>query len=91
MSYDEDCNDLLAKEPRQQLKLNYNSGITEEDNLSTTKPYVISKSLVVTAYKLVKANKGAAGVDQQTLGDFDLNLKDNLYKIWSYGQILCMR
>ena len=37
----------------------------------------------MTAYKLVKANKGAAGVDHQTLGDFDLNLKDNLYKIWN--------
>ena len=51
--------------------------------MSTTKPYVISKSLVMTAYKLVKANKGTAGVDQQTLDDFDLNLKDNLYKIWN--------
>ena len=51
--------------------------------MSTTKPYVISKSLVVTAYELVKANKGAAGVDKQTLDDFNLNLKDNLYKIWN--------
>ncbi len=51
--------------------------------MSTTKPYVISKSLVVKAYKLVKANKGAAAVDQQTLDDFDLNLKNNLYKIWN--------
>ena len=37
----------------------------------------------MTAYKLVKANSGAAGVDQQTLDDFNLNLKDNLYKIWN--------
>lgn len=35
------------------------------------------------AYKLVKANKGAAGVDQQSLESFDANLKDNLYKIWN--------
>lgn len=35
------------------------------------------------AYQLVKANKGAAGVDQQSLEDFDKNLKDNLYKIWN--------
>lgn len=53
--------------------------------MSKTKPkqFVISKQLVVAAYKLVKANAGAAGVDQQTLQDFDLNLKDNLYKIWN--------
>nr|WP_207391798.1 group II intron reverse transcriptase/maturase [Neochlamydia sp. AcF84] len=35
------------------------------------------------AYKLVKANAGAAGIDQQTLEDFDRNLKSNLYKIWN--------
>jgi len=35
------------------------------------------------SYKIVKANKGAAGIDQQTLLDFDQNLKDNLYKIWN--------
>jgi RNA-directed DNA polymerase len=38
---------------------------------------------VVNAYKLVKANGGAAGVDQQSLLDFDNNLKDNLYKLWN--------
>jgi len=51
--------------------------------LSKTKPYIISKQLIVEAYKLVKANKGAAGVDQQSLESFDKNLKDNLYKIWN--------
>ena len=51
--------------------------------MSTTKPFVISKSLVMAAYKRVKANKGAAGVDQQSLDQFDLKLKDNLYKIWN--------
>jgi RNA-directed DNA polymerase len=51
--------------------------------LSTTKPFVISKDLVVTAYRLVRANAGSAGVDQQTLKDFDMNLKNNLYKIWN--------
>jgi RNA-directed DNA polymerase len=35
------------------------------------------------AYQYVKANKGAAGVDQQSLETFDMNLKDNLYKIWN--------
>jgi RNA-directed DNA polymerase len=31
----------------------------------------------------VKANKGAPGVDKQTLGDFESDLKNNLYKIWN--------
>jgi RNA-directed DNA polymerase len=51
--------------------------------LKKTKPFTIPKDLVVEAYKLVKANAGAAGVDQQSLTDFDENLKDNLYKIWN--------
>lgn len=51
--------------------------------MSKTKPFTIPKDLVVEAYKLVKANAGAAGVDQQSIADFDNNLKDNLYKIWN--------
>lgn len=51
--------------------------------MSKTKPFIIPKDLVVEAYKLVKANRGAAGVDQQSLSDFDKNLKNNLYKIWN--------
>ena len=43
-----------------------------------TKPFIISKQQVVEAYRLVKANAGAAGVDRQTLEDFDKNWKDNL-------------
>ncbi|MCX7119954.1 MAG: group II intron reverse transcriptase/maturase [Legionellales bacterium] len=48
-----------------------------------TKQFIISKQLVVQAYKLVKANAGSAGVDNQSLKDFEINLKDNLYKIWN--------
>jgi len=51
--------------------------------LKETKQFIISKNLVMQAYKLVKANAGAAGVDRQTLDDFEMNLKDNLYKIWN--------
>jgi RNA-directed DNA polymerase len=39
--------------------------------------------VVLEAYKLVKANKGAAGVDEQSILDFEVNLKDNLYKLWN--------
>jgi len=51
--------------------------------LSKTKPFTIPKDLVVKAYKSVKSNAGSAGVDQQTIAEFDNNLKDNLYKIWN--------
>ena len=48
-----------------------------------TKQFDIPKPLVTQAYKLVKANAGAAGVDQQSLKDFEIHLEDNLYKIWN--------
>lgn len=51
--------------------------------MSKTKPFIIPKELVVEAYKLVKANAGTAGVDQQSIADFDKTLKDNLYKLWN--------
>ncbi|HEY1160548.1 MAG TPA: reverse transcriptase domain-containing protein [Terracidiphilus sp.] len=47
------------------------------------KPFCISKKEVWEAYKRVKANKGAAGTDGQTIQGFERNLKKNLYKIWN--------
>lgn len=47
------------------------------------KPFGISKQLVWEAYKQVKSNKGAAGVDGQSIADFETDLQDNLYKIWN--------
>jgi RNA-directed DNA polymerase len=51
--------------------------------MNATKPYAIPKRLVYEAYKAVKANAGSAGVDQETIADFETNLKGNLYKIWN--------
>ncbi len=51
--------------------------------MEKTKPFTIPKLLFMQAYKLVKANAGAAGVDQASLEDFAKNLKDNLYKLWN--------
>ncbi|UAL48010.1 group II intron reverse transcriptase/maturase [Sutcliffiella horikoshii] len=48
-----------------------------------TKPYAISKKIVFEAFNRVKANKGSAGIDEQSLEEFERNLKDNLYKIWN--------
>ena len=50
---------------------------------ATNKPYNITKMQVYKAYKAVKANGGAAGVDGQTIEQFDADLKGNLYKLWN--------
>jgi RNA-directed DNA polymerase len=47
------------------------------------KPFGIEKREVWEAYQKVRANKGAPGVDGVTLGDFEADLKNNLYKIWN--------
>jgi len=50
---------------------------------SSGKSFEISKKEVWEAYRRVKANKGAPGVDEVTLGEFEADLKNNLYKIWN--------
>jgi RNA-directed DNA polymerase len=50
---------------------------------SSAKPFGISKRDVWDAYKRVKANRGAAGVDGQSIAEFEENLSLNLYKLWN--------
>jgi RNA-directed DNA polymerase len=50
---------------------------------SQVKPFDIPKQQVWEAYRQVAANKGAPGVDEQTLGEFEADLKNNLYRIWN--------
>jgi len=50
---------------------------------ATNKPFSIDKRLVYEAYKAVKSNRGAAGVDEQTIEQFDADLSGNLYRIWN--------
>jgi RNA-directed DNA polymerase len=57
--------------------------VAGEEPMSKAKPFNISKRVVLEAYKRVKANKGAAGVDKESITDFEKDLKDNLYKIWN--------
>ncbi len=51
--------------------------------MNTAKPFEISKHIVLEAYKRVKANKGAPGVDGIDFNNFEKDLKNNLYKIWN--------
>jgi len=51
--------------------------------MDKTKPYEISKHVVLEAFQRVKANKGAAGIDGESLKAFEEDLKNNLYKIWN--------
>ncbi len=51
--------------------------------MASAKSFEISKYEVWAAYKQVKANKGAAGVDGESIGQFEQNLKRNLYKLWN--------
>ena len=54
-----------------------------EEPMNKTKPFEISKKVVIQAYEQVKANKGTAGIDEQSIGKFEENLKNNLYKLWN--------
>src|SRR6266536_1202651 len=51
--------------------------------MDKAKPFCIAKCDVWEAYKQVKANRGAAGVDGQSIEDFDGDLSKNLYRIWN--------
>jgi group II intron reverse transcriptase/maturase len=52
-------------------------------DMTSTKPYVIAKRAVWETYQQVKANRGAAGIDGETLAMFEQNLPGNLYKLWN--------
>jgi RNA-directed DNA polymerase len=54
-----------------------------EEPMPEAKPHVIPKQFVWDAYQRVKANRGAAGVDGESLAAFEKDLKNNLYKVWN--------
>jgi RNA-directed DNA polymerase len=53
------------------------------ESRSQVKPFEIPKQMVWEAYQRVRANKGAAGVDGQSVEQFEQDLKNNLYRLWN--------
>ena len=81
----------MAVEPRDRLTRNVRSinqgrkslgGSEKNMPKPNDKPFDIPKQLVWEAYRQVAANKGAPGVDEQTLGEFEADLRNNLYRLW---------
>jgi RNA-directed DNA polymerase len=52
-------------------------------NVIAAKPNSIAKRTVWEAYQQVKANRGAAGIDDETIAEFGQNMSKNLYKLWN--------
>jgi hypothetical protein len=50
---------------------------------SGSKPYEISKQVVMAAFEKVRAKKGAPGIDGVTVEQFAQDGENNLYKLWS--------
>jgi RNA-directed DNA polymerase len=69
--------DSRAAAPRQP------SHVGGEERGATAKAFDIPKQLVVEAYRRVKANRGAAGVDGESLQQFEADRRNQLYKIWN--------
>jgi RNA-directed DNA polymerase len=54
-----------------------------DELVTSTKSFGISKHVVMEAYRRVKANRGAAGIDNESIEMFEADLKGNLYRIWN--------
>jgi group II intron reverse transcriptase/maturase len=54
-----------------------------KSSVDKAKSFDIPKREVWEAFKKVKANQGAAGVDGQSIADFEADLSNNLYKLWN--------
>ena len=51
--------------------------------MTSTKSFAISKRMVFDAWKRVKANGGAAGIDAKSIAEFETDLANNLYALWN--------
>ena len=55
-----------------------------EERVDKAKPFDIPKREVWEAFKRMRANQGAAGVDVQSIAEFEGDLSNNLYKLWNH-------
>jgi group II intron reverse transcriptase/maturase len=51
--------------------------------VTSAKPFEISKRRVLEAYRHVRANQGAAGIDDESIEMFEADLSRNLYRLWN--------
>ena len=51
--------------------------------MDITRPFEISKRIIWEACKRTEANHGAAGINDESITDFERDLKGDLYKIWN--------
>ena len=74
---------VMGLEQRDRVRRSYgrNNWKQEDDDEYDDKPFKITKKQVYEAYKAVKSNHGAAGVDKETIEQFEADLKGNLYKL----------
>ena len=73
-------------EPEQRgctIQLKEGTNRQREESPTRAKPFCISQREMWEAYRRVKANHGAAGVDGQSIKEFEADLKNNLYKLWN--------
>jgi RNA-directed DNA polymerase len=77
---------VMNVERRGSVKLSeglFQLNVLQEETKLQTKSFIINRWQVYEAYRRVKANAGSAGIDKQSLADFEVNLKDNLYTLWN--------
>src|SRR5678815_756454 len=48
-----------------------------------TKEHPITRKMILEAFRLVKANNGSAGVDGQSIEQYEIRLESNVYKLWN--------
>ena len=68
------------------LLVNHDVVVWEEpmvESKSKVKSFSIDKRVVWDAWKQVRANQGAAGVDEESVAEFERDLSGNLYKLWN--------